>query len=88
MNLWIVHAWEVFDLWIVHAWEVFESWIVHAWEVFDSWTVPAWSLKNKGLFRIGLVDHLVEPYKQGVVLDWTRGSFMRGRYWTRGSSPG
>ena len=28
----------------------------HAWEVFDSWVVSMWSLKNKELFRIGLVD--------------------------------
>ena len=34
-----------------------DLWIVHAWEVFDSWIVPVLSLKNKELFRIGLVDH-------------------------------
>ena len=37
----------------------------------DSWIVPAWSLKNKEVFRVGLVDGLVdrprmEPKKKKV----------------------
>ena len=33
----------------------------------DSWIVHAWSLKNKELFRIGLVDcPCVEPYNKEV----------------------
>ena len=50
----------------------------------DSWIVPAWSLKNKEVFRIGLVDRPhVEPYKKGGVPDWTRGSSLRGALKTR-----
>ena len=45
----------------------------------SSWIVPAWSLKNKKVFRIGLVDRPhVEPWKQGGVPYWTCGSSPLG----------
>ena len=38
----------------------------------DSLIVLAWSLKNKELFRIGLVDRLrLNPYKQERSPEWT-----------------
>ena len=51
---------------------------------FHLWIFRAWSLKNKEVFRIGLVDcPRVEPSKKAGVPDWTRESFPHGALKTR-----